>query len=404
MIGIAAAVSPGARTAAARSCANQAELGGATLGRVAYLRGSELHVVDLGSCRDRLLARNARPPVRFSPSGRWIAFGSARVVPAAGGAVRRPFPGAGGAWGWSPREDRLAAVTRRGGVLLGGPGRAPRRLRPDGWGAQSLAFAPDGTLAVARSPFARAGGSNVRQEIWSFRGPRLAPRLVFALRRGLGPPELATLSPDGRWVLFWLRAGNSNSLATDGLPLQATPVVGARAKRLGLTLLYRDFFAWCGERLVFAAGGDRYTTRGKRLVAVSPPAWRPRELSRDGGLSWVSPACSSDGRFVAAGAGRNYVEPRFGRESRSLWLLAVDGSSRRRLTTAPNAATSDEAPWFSGDGSVVLFWRTRADGRGRLYGVRADNADTYGPLADAGPVANYYGHYSWPDASDWFPG
>lgn len=405
-IGVTAGISPEAPTASVRSCANATELG-AKLGRVAYLRGSELHVLDLASCRDLVLARNAKPPVRFSPSGRWLAFGEAKVVPAAGGSVRAPLPSAGRGWAWSPREDRLAAITRRGGVLLGGPRLEPRRLRPDGWGAGSLAFASDGTLAVSRSLFPRAGASNYHQEIWTVRGPRLTPRLAFALRRGLGPPELAALSPDGRWVLFWLRAQNSNSLAGDGLPLQAAPTSPPAAQRLALTLLYRDFLTWCGDQLVFAAGGDRYTTRGKRLVATrlaeGGRGWRLRDLSRDATLSWVSPACSPDGRLMAASAGRNYVEPRFGRESRSIWVLAADGSTRRRLTTPPNVATSDEAPWFTSDGKVVLFWRTRADGRGRLYGVRVDNGGTHGPLADAGPAGNYYGHYSWPDMADWSP-
>lgn len=168
-------------------------------------------------------------------------------------------------------------------------------------------------------------------------------------------------------------------------------------------LAYDDFLSWCGGRLVFAEGSDRYTTRGKRLLVASPPAWQAGDLSRDATLSWVSPACSPDGRLVAASAGRNYVEPRFGRESRSIWLLSPDGSTRRRLTTSPSTATSDEAPRFSRDGAVVLFWRTRADGRGDLYGVRADNGRRYGPLAYAGPTGNYYGRYSWRDTSDWSP-
>lgn len=92
-----------------------------------------------------------------------------------------------------------------------------------------------------------------------------------------------------------------------------------------------------------------------------------------------------------------------GRESRSIWVLAADGSSRRGLTTPPNVATSDEAPWFSRDGEIVLFWRTGAGGRGDLYGVRADNGKIYGPLARGGPASNYYGRYSWQDASDSSP-
>lgn len=400
LIGIAGGISPTARTAAARSCANEAELA-AKLGSVAYLRGGDVHVVDLGTCRDRVVARNARPPVRLSADGRWVAFGAARIVATAGGKVLRPLPAAstGRSWAWQPGRALLAAVTERGGVMLGGPGRRPRRLLPDGWGAQAIRFARNGTLLISRS-------LGRRREVSVSAPPGWRPRLVYRVPPGqFSPPDLAGLSPDGRWLLTWPRPQRSNSLAADGLPLYASATAqSSRPVRLTSAMLaYDEFLSWCAGRLVFVDGFDRYATRGKRLRIVSLPASRSRELSRDDTLSWVSPACSPDGRLVAAAAGRNYVEPRFGRESRSIWLLAADGSSRRRLTTAPDVATSDEAPRFSRDGEVVLFWRTRADGRGALYGVRVDTGRIYGPLAHGGPTGNYYGRYSWHDASDWSP-
>ena len=80
----------GGTAASTRSCGNESELG-ARLGRVAFLRGGALHAVDLATCEDRAVARNAQAPVRFSGDGRWLAFGEAQVVPSLGGAVRRPF-------------------------------------------------------------------------------------------------------------------------------------------------------------------------------------------------------------------------------------------------------------------------------------------------------------------------
>ena len=121
------------------------------LGRIAYLRGGGVHVVDLRTCRDRVVARGAAAPVRWSPDGRWVAFGDGRVVPSAGGRIRRPLGTSAAAWTWSPARDELAGVTRAGGVVLGGPRERTRRLLADGWGAGNVAFDRGGSrLAVDR--------------------------------------------------------------------------------------------------------------------------------------------------------------------------------------------------------------------------------------------------------------
>ena len=71
-------------------------------------------------------------PVRFSPSGRWVAFGDGGVVPARGGAALTPL-GKVAAWEWSPSEDVLAGVSADGGLSVSGPSSAPQRLLPEGW-------------------------------------------------------------------------------------------------------------------------------------------------------------------------------------------------------------------------------------------------------------------------------
>src|SRR2546423_835692 len=112
------------------------------LGSIAYLRSGDLHVRDLTTCRDRVVARGARPPVRWSPDGRWIAFGKAHVVPARGGRVTQPLGSSIRAqeWAWSAHADVLAGINAKRGVVLGGPGRHARALLPNGWGAGDLAF------------------------------------------------------------------------------------------------------------------------------------------------------------------------------------------------------------------------------------------------------------------------
>jgi hypothetical protein len=368
------------------------------LGRIAYLRGGSLHLLDLATCSDRVLAKQARSPVRFAPDGRWIAFGAGAVVSTTGGTVRRPL--AAGAWDWAPRGHALAAITPSGGVVLGGPGIPAQRVLPDGWGASELEFAQDGSLVVARS-------RRTRGSIWVLLGPRRTLNQVAASRRG--PPQLAAVSPG--LVAFWIRLGGSGSIAADGLPLEVKDwASGIRGARLAdATLLYRDYVSKCGRSLVVAAGAGRYASNNKRLLIATPSTadrrWAIRDFSHDRTRSWVSPACSPDTRWVAAAAGPHKVG-RFGREARSIWRLATRGSSRRQLTR-PLAGKTDETPRWSADGRFLLFLRsgpTRGDATalGSIYLVPSAGGRAIGPFASIGPAVNYYGRYGWADVLDWY--
>src|SRR5436190_941221 len=164
----------------------------------------------------------------------------------------------------------------------------------------------------------------------------------------------------------------------------------------------------------------RVHRRGRAAAAVGPgrggirrhdrsasaPRWRARNLSRDATQSWVSPACAADGERIVAAAGPNRTENRFGEERRSVWVLAADGSSRKRLTSPPPGAT-DESPRWSSDGRWILFVRSNRTTRnatafGSLYLLEVATRRLRGPLARVGPAGNYYGLYGWPSVAAWF--
>ena len=364
---------------------------GGDIGRVAYVRAGTLYLLDLSTCRDRSVVRAGNTSVVGWYAGA-VVLGDGRVVES-NGRVTRPLGRvasvvtAGGA---------LAGITRRGGVVTQG-----RRLLPEGWGARTLAFSPDGAeLAVSRDIF-RTPSRHDHQEIWllNLHVPAGAP--VYRVRSGVAPPELAGWWPDGSRILFWSDLFGSASIAADGLPLDAVSRGGQRSRLVGAMLTYPDFLTRCGRRLVVAAGGDRFSTHGKRILAFAP-----RRVLGSEEKSWVSPACSPDGRFVVAPAGRDH-EGRFGTEHRSLFLLPVSGGPARRLTSPP-ANRSDEYPQWSDDGRFVLFVRsgpTTADAsaRGALYLLDVQTHRTYGPLAQL-RGSNYYGHYSWPSELVWAQG
>jgi dipeptidyl aminopeptidase/acylaminoacyl peptidase len=381
------------------------------LGAVAYLRAASLRVVDLGTCRSKVVVpRGAQAPVRWSPNGRWILFGGSRVVAATGGSPVRPLGGRVTGLTWSSKGDQLAGITASGGVVVGRPGGSPRRLLPDGWGATAVRFDPDGGfLAVSRTVLGRRGNAGVtplRQEIWVVNVANKRRFTLYRVPRGVAPPQLVGWSPDGLWVLWWSRLQRSNSLDADGRPLKAAPAgrEGRLVTVVPRMLLYEDFLTSCGKRLVLTAGGIRSTTSGKQLLSVAIPTWRAKNLAPNLAYSWVSPACSADGSQIAVAAGRT-GEPRFGRERRSLWVVAVDGSTRR-VVARSRAPYTYELPRWSRDSHTLLFVRSgptnaNANARGALFTLRIGAAPV-GPIADLGTSGNYYGHYAWADQLDWY--
>ena len=225
------------------------------LGRIAYVRGTALHILDLGTCRDRVLVpRGASGPVRFVRGGRFVRYGVDRRVPVTGGKSTRVAAEAG----LRSPDGRLVAdvlVERRPG-------------------------APTGTDAIT------VNGRPIYTVHESYRRvPAGVP----------GPLALFAWSPDSRWLLFYIDPMGSESLAADGIQLQAISVRGGRPRRVVGMLRYPDYVTWCGRRLVATAGGDRLATENKRLVLATPPLWYRRTLARSSTRAWGSVACSPNG-------------------------------------------------------------------------------------------------------------
>lgn len=323
---------------------------------IAFATSGRVELADLVSCHATVLARDSATDVRFSPDGRWVAYSplvnytatGVEVVSTHGGPARSPLGPGIIAWQWAPKRELLYGITRHGSLVAASPtGR--RRIISTHLGLQDYAGAigvsPDGSgVAVNRSTCAPQAGEldtiNVHTGVRS-----------VVLRQPGRFFTFAGWSPDGRRLLFWSTTLCSNSIAADGLPLDAVPA--ARGKPVPVVrhmLLFSDFLSWCGTRLIAAAGPDRETQLGSALVKTQPPAWRDQTLQGARKLSWVSPDCAPSGRLLAAAAGLATQDAGFGVEHRSIWLLRADGAKVRQLTSPPARYLSDEAPRFSSDG------------------------------------------------------
>jgi hypothetical protein len=196
-----------------------------------------------------------------------------------------------------------------------------------------------------------------------------------------GPIELQGVSPDRKWILYAIDPMGSASLAADGLTLRAVSIASGRSRVVASGLMYDDYRAWCGRRLVMTAGGDRISTHDKWLIATGPPSWRAHVIVKDARLAFGSLACAADGRSVvvqsapASGVNDN-VHAHW-----SIWRVGLDGV-RTRLTTPP-AGVSDESPQVAGP--VVYFVRG-----GWLCALHR------GRVLKLPPTDGYYGHTEWP--------
>jgi dipeptidyl aminopeptidase/acylaminoacyl peptidase len=363
---------------------------------VAWIEAGTLRVIDLPTCRQAvLLSTGAAPPVRFSPDGQWLAFGDGRVVPVAGGSVQQSFGSPVTAWDWSPTADLLAGVTQKGGVLIARPGSGPEALLPGGSGVGHVAFSPDGQhLAVDR-----AGRGIQVLDLATARA-----RTVLPVPDPAEVPEVAGWSPDGGWILYWRAPVGKAGGPIDAVPSSGGPWVNV----FDPVLPYRDFLSSCGSKIAVSVGAGQAVSLGKQIVLTGPPDWAFHNLTDDFARSWIWPACSPDGRWLAATDSFNQKESANHTIPRGLWLLATDGSSRRLLV--PGTDGAPEFPRWSSDGSVILVILrsgTMWSSPGSLLLVQVNPRSgrlvkQVGRLADLGGAPGPGGHQAWAANSDWY--
>src|SRR2546421_318454 len=118
--------------------------------RVAFVHGGKLIVEDLAT-RTVMLPGAALGPVAWSGDGRLLSDGN-RVV----GGPTLPSPPV-----WAPEGETAAFLSSGGAVRVWTPARGSRTIVARTWGARSLAWGPNGRLALGRKY-----PKGTHQEVW----------------------------------------------------------------------------------------------------------------------------------------------------------------------------------------------------------------------------------------------
>lgn len=357
-------------------CPTPGEVDEGSLGTVAYLGATELHVVDVATGHDEILVQGGpgfgegffAGEVRISPDGRWVSFGEGLMVPTAGGEVCAPLGQGVQDLQWTP--DGRAVALNGGSLTVGGPGLVANKIHDDFVPRfESFVMSPDGQRAAAAvSPSAH---ETDRSGIWVV---DISSEEVVRLTRTTTDPAgvvIAGWDPKGRWVLFWNTYPNSESAHADGSPLRALNIDSDETVELSDGMPRdRGQVASCDGFVVIADVPGRLAEEGHVITILDPADWTSHPLPGDEGESYVDPSCGGDeaetlDQIVATAApGAEATLGEVEKQTSIVWLDPHSGEVFNR-TAVPGRIS--RFPVMSPSGYVVFEARERGASEGELY-------------------------------------
>lgn len=339
-------------------------------GLFAALQGNQVSIAPPGGAVTAQF--QARGPIQWSPSGRFLAAGGGDLFTSEGGRRGALFTADADTWAWSPRADCALGVVS-GTLQFGTPKTYGALLNAP---IVDFAISPNGRkVALAMDDPDVPGVS-----LWE---GSLASGVVRQI-------ELLETS-ESAYLLGWDRGSRTVAFTADSasggvasLPLR----FGAKSYKIRVRP-FPDQLIPCneGQLVVGSAGGPsrlQYIRRGGLSPASGDPAT----------TNVVAASCAPRGGFIA-----QVVSPAKLSRERDLILTDATGTKLQDLTL--DAGYSDEYPWWGPLGTGVAFVRRPdAGGPPQIWYITEGGTGTFTGLVTT-DIKGFRGHYPWTRVFDW---
>ena len=239
------------------------------------------------------------------------------------------------------------------GCGAGGSRERPRRTSDASWTRRAWGIGLAAAVLVGLLVWRWAGSGTQESRVTVE-----APLRTVPLTSLPGQERAPALSPDGNQVAFFWDGETGNEdiyvkLVDAGTPLRLTtspvsdrnPAWSPEGRQIAFIRFSQHE---SGVFIIPALGGPE-----RRIAAVN---WESRWDLYGAGLSW-----SPDGKFLAVSDRTAPQDPA------SLFVLSVDRSVKRKLTSPPAESIGDLAPAISPDGQTVAFLRVKSGGVSDIY-------------------------------------